>query len=160
MDSQQRLQLSNMIKSNNVEDETENIRKKRHSELIKTDIDTILRLKREYSHISKTNSLQFNEMLEKQSPFLFQHYTDIFNRIKKDELNLEIMDKFLNILRKIENSEIEQHEGAFLVGKYLKEIYIDSALQRGEKLNQKYSTNESKNVPHKNISWVEFKEKL
>ena len=52
---------------------------------------------------------------------------DIFNKLKKDELNLNILHKLLDILKQIEKSELDQHEGAFEVGKLLKAMYIDSA---------------------------------
>ena len=155
MNDKQRLQLSKMIKANDVENVTDNIREKNHSSLIEKDINTMTRIKKEFSHIN--NSEQFDLMLETQCAFLHEQYTDIFNRLKKDELNLDIMTKFLDVLKRIENSDIDQHEGAFLIGKYLKEIYIDSALQRGEKLDEKFSkSNETKREP-KNITWGQFK---
>lgn len=156
MNDKERLQLSKMIKANDVENVTDSIREKKHSSLIEKDIAKMVRLKREFSHLNN-NPSQIDLMLETQCPFLFVNYTDIFNRLKKDELSLDIMAKFLHVLKKIENSDIDQHEGAFLIGKYLKEIYIDSALQRGEKLDEKFSkTNETKELP-KNISWTQFK---
>ena len=155
MNDKQRLQLSKMIKANDVENVTDSIREKNHSSLIEKDINTMTRIKKEFSHIN--NSEQFDLMLETQCAFLHEQYTDIFNRLKKDELNLDIMTKFLDVLKRIENSDIDQHEGAFLIGKYLKEIYIDSALQRGEKLDEKFSkSNETKREP-KNITWGQFK---
>ena len=41
MDDKQRLQLSNMIKSNNVEDQTELIRTLKHSVILRTDLVTL-----------------------------------------------------------------------------------------------------------------------
>ena len=155
MNDKQRLQLSKMIKANDVENVTDNIREKNHSSLIEKDINTMTRIKKEFSHIN--NSEHLDLMLETQCAFLHEQYTDIFNRLKKDELNLDIMMKFLDVLKRIENSDIDQHEGVFLIGKYLKEIYIDSALQRGEKLDEKFSkSNETKREP-KNITWGQFK---
>ena len=55
-------------------------------------------------------------------------YTDIYNKIRKDELDLSILNRFLNVLRNIEDGELDQHEGAFVVGTLLKELYVDSAL--------------------------------
>jgi len=155
MNDKERLQLSKMITANDVENVTDNIREKKHSELIEKDIHEMVRIKKTYSQVN--NPEQVNLMLETRCSFLHEHYTDIFNRLKKDELNLDIMAKFLHVLKQIEDSNIDQHEGAFLIGKYLKEIYIDSALQRGEKLDDKFSkTNDDKPAP-KNISWAQFK---
>ena len=151
MNDKERLQLSKMIKANDVENVTDNIREKKHSTLIEKDIHEMVSIKKTYSHLN--NPEEVNLMLESRCSFLHEHYTDIFNRLKKDELNLDIMSKFLHVLRQIEESNIDQHEGAFLIGKFLKEIYIDSALQRGEKLDEQFSKKNDDNPPPKNISW-------
>jgi hypothetical protein len=139
MDDKQRLQLNKMIKANDVEDVTESIREKKHSMLIKADIETMLAMKRDYARLAKSNSNQFNSMLEKRCSFLFTNYTDI--------------------LKRIEDGEIDQHEGAYTVGKLLKDIYIDSALQRSANLDEKHSKGKKseKRPPAKKLSWKEYK---
>ncbi len=159
MDDKQRLQLNKMIKANDVEDVTESIREKKHSMLIKADIEMMLSTKREYSRLAKSNPTQFNSILEKRCNFLFTNYTDIFNRLKKDELNLNIMSDFISVLKRIEDGEIDQHEGAYTIGKLLKDIYIDSALQRSANLDEKHvkSKKTDKRLPAKKLSWKEYK---
>jgi hypothetical protein len=39
-------------------------------------------------------------------------------------------------LKKIEDQEIDQHEGSYEVGMLLKKIYVDSALKKANKLNE------------------------
>lgn len=159
MDDKQRLQLNKMINTNDVEDVTDSIREKKHSMLIKEDIEAMLIMKRDYARLAKSNPQQFDTMLEKRCNFLFSNYTDIYNRLKKDELNLDIMSNFITILKRIEDGDIDQHDGAFMVGKLLKDIYIDSALQRSEHLDEKYSkaNKGEKRVPAKKLSWKEYK---
>ena len=159
MNDTQRLQLSNMIKINDVVNVTDTIREKKHSELIFKDIKNMIRLKKDFSQLAKSNSQQFGQMIESQCVFLFEHYTDIFNRLKKDELNLDIMYKFLDTLKKIEDGIIDQHEGAFFIGKYLKELYIDSAMQRGNKLDEEFSKDEqTTKISPKKITWTQYKQ--
>jgi hypothetical protein len=74
----------------------------------------------------------------KECGFLFTNYTDIYNKVKKDEIDLIMLNKFLDVLKRIEDGELDQHEGSFLVGTILKEMYIDSALKKADKLNEKY----------------------
>ena len=160
MNDNQRLQLNNMIKINDVVNVTDNIREKKHSGMIDKDIKNMIRLKKDFSQLAKSNSQQFDQMIESQCAFLFEHYTDIFNRLKKDELSLDIMDKFLDTLKKIEDGLIDQHEGAFFIGKYLKELYIDSALQRGDKLDKEFSKDDKKTqkILPKKITWSQYKQ--
>ena len=83
---------------------------------------------------------------------------DIFNKIRKDEIDIGILNQFLDVLRKIEDGELDQHEGSFLVGTLLKTLYVDSAIRKGEKLDEQ--NNEEKEPPKKpevNISWKQFK---
>ena len=101
-------------------------------------------------------------MCVSQCSFLFNNYTDIYNKIKNDTLNLSIMDNFLNILKRIEDGELNQHEGSYLVGKYLKELYIDSAMRHQNKIENNERKKKTKKKPpqlseQKNISYKDFK---
>ena len=45
MDEKQRLQLQNMIKANNVEDQTELIRSLKHSQILRNEVNSMILLK-------------------------------------------------------------------------------------------------------------------
>ena len=157
------LNLKQMIKDNHVEDFTNNIREKCHSKLIKNDIIQYLEISNKYSRLQKTNNEQFKTICRSQCNFIYNNYTDIFNRLINNTLNLTIFDNLLNILHKIETSEVDQHEASYLVGKYLKELYIDSNL-RADKLqddknrnNKKCKKSTIKPMNHKNITYSQFK---
>jgi len=155
MDDKARLQLQKMIKANNVEDQTELIRELKHSHLLQNDINNLIMLKAKH----RNNQDKINEEGMSECGFLFTYYTDIYNKIRKDEIDLKILNQFLNILRRIEDGEIDQHEGSFLIGTLLKELYVDSALRKADKLNQ----DEPEMVQPKevvNISWKDFKKTL
>lgn len=157
MDDNQRLQLQNMIKANNVEDQTELIRKLRHSEILTREINQLLLLKKKFNDTNlESESFQIESI--DQCNFLFTYYTDIFNKIKKNEIDLTILNKFLNVLQLIENGEVDQHEGSFMVGTLLKEIYVDSALRKAEKLNENEDADKPVlKGPQVNISWKQFR---
>ena len=154
MDDKQRLQLSNMIKANNVEDQTELIRNLKHSQILRTEINNMIMIKAK--HRGDDNKIM--EECMNECGFLFTYYTEIFNKVKKDEIDIGILNKFIDVLRKIEDGELDQHEGSFLVGTLLKELYVDSALKKAEKLNEEHE--ENKVEPKKaeiNISWKQYK---
>jgi hypothetical protein len=110
---------------------------------------------------SKYNNNQ--DLISQNAPiecnFLFTYYTDIYNKIRKDEIDLSILNRFLNVLRQIEDGELDQHEGSFVVGTLLKELYVDSALKKAEKLNEEHDKEEKEVLrgPSINISWNQFK---
>ena len=162
MSSEERLNLQKMINENDVQDQTELIREKRHSDMIRENIKNLMFLKNKYLRLAKTNPNEFEKMCISKCSFLFNNYTDIYNKVKKDEIDLDIMNKFLNVLKKIENSEVDQHDGSYMVGKYLKEMYIDSALKKSEKLDAVHNKNkkaEKKAPKPRDISWKEYKMK-
>ena len=152
-----RLQLQQMMKDTNAEDQTNLIRELKHSHKLQADINNLLMLKAKY----KTDMVTISEKAVVQCSFLYTYYTDIFNKIKKDELDLKIMNQFLNVLRMIEDGEIAQHDGCVMVGTILKEMYIDSALKKADKL----AFDSEQNIKEKNvvkvepvkISWAEYK---
>jgi hypothetical protein len=86
---------------------------------------------------------------------------DIFNKIKKDELNMDILNNLLNILKRIEDGVLDQHNAAFQVGKLLKEMYIDSALTKADRIDKitGKKVKASSRPKEKKITWHEFKSK-
>jgi hypothetical protein len=151
-----------MIKANDTTDCTEEIRNKKQSVLIRNDVKQIVFLKQKYQRLAKSNPGEFDAICMKQCGFLFNNYTDLYNKIKNDNLDLNLLDKFLNILKKIEDGELNQHEGSYLVGKQLKELYVDSALRNQEKLEAKDKHRKVQKKPptannEKKISYKDFK---
>ena len=159
MDPLDKLNLSKMINANNVQDCTQEIREKKHSQLIRNDVTRLMILKQKYSRLAQTNPNQFDTMCVSQCSFLFNNYMDIFNKVKKDEIKLQTLYQLLDVLQKIEDGELDQHAGAFEVGKLLKAIYIDGALLKAEKIDKKSGKKMETSKPkkEKKISWAEYK---
>ena len=155
MNKEDKLNLKNMVSKYNPVETTDKIRELKHSEKIRENVTTYLELKKKYKRLSKE---QFLNIVQNKCYFLYENYTNIFNKLVKDELDLTILNKFLYILSKIENGEIDQHEGSVMVGNILKELYIDSAIKKDQKMN-KYKKVEKKRKAKK-ISWNEYKKTL
>lgn len=161
MNREERLNLQKMIKANNVEDQTRLIRETKHSDTIRSQVKELLALKAKYPRLAKTNPNEFEKMCLSKCGFLFNHYTDIFNKVNKEEIDLSILEKFLDVLKQIEDGKIDQHDGSFKVGKLLKELYVDSALKKTDKMDAKdKKKKKDKQVPKpREISWHEYKMK-
>ena len=154
MDDNARLKLQQMIQANNVEDQTDLIRELKHSTILRQDVQRLVALKEIYAH--DPDQLHLEAMVD--CSFLFTYYTDIYNKIRKDELQLSILYKFLDVLEQIEQGTLDQHEGSFAVGTLLKELYIDSALKKAEKLEAEAAATPAipavEPIP---IQWRQFK---
>jgi hypothetical protein len=142
-----------MIKANNVEDQTALIRKLKHSIILRNEINNLIMLKAKY----RGDDEKIHNESVSECNFLFTYYTDIFNKVRKDEIDINILNKFLDVLKRIEDGELDQHEGSFTVGTLLKELYIDSALKKAEKLDELSEKKVEPKKPEVKISWKQFK---
>jgi len=149
----QKLSLEKLINDKNVEQTTDKIRELRHSKRIKDEVQKVIDLKRKYSRLSKET---LSNMAVRQCNFLFKNYTNIFNRVLEDQLDLNILGAFLEVLKRIEEGKIDQHQGSFEIGNLLKQLYIDSALRKDKDPNKDKVKKYKK--PKSKLSWKEFKE--
>lgn len=168
MNPQEKIDLKKLIgKMDDYEDNTHGIRQMKHSDDIRKDILKMEELKKEHMELRKTDPFAFSQLCESECIFLFYKYTDIYNRLLKDEVDLTIMNKALNVLKRIEDGEIDQQEGSVMVGKLFHEMYVDSALRRSANLDTAAASADAKSqsavppkAPIKKISWREYKKTL
>lgn len=154
MTPEERLNLKKMMGEMDYKDNTHNIRKLKHSNQIIKDVNTLQSLKKELELVKKNDPEGFLAKVHEECSFLFTNYTDLFNRLLKDELNISILNKFLVVLKMIESGDIDQQEGSVKVGKYLKELYLDSAIRKADNLNP---IEEEERKEGKEISWNQYK---
>ncbi len=157
MNNDERLNLKKMVTEFKTEETTDKIRELKHSKRIKQDVETMLMLKRKYPKLKK-DLLQ--TMAQNKCMFLWKNYTNIFNKLFGGYLDIEMLNKFINVLAKIEEGEFDQHEASMIVGKILKEIYIDSALKEGDakdKIHAKKVKKKENKRKVKNLSWKDYK---
>jgi hypothetical protein len=155
---QQSLNLKDLINNNEYENNTEYIRKLKHSDLIYKDIMTLQLRKSENSALMKSDPTAFSEFCKAECTFLYNNYTDIYNKVFKDELDLSIMQQLLVVLKQIEDEKVDQYQGSVLVGEILKKMYIDSAMKRGNSIESSIQTEpEKKCIDGKSVSWKQYK---
>ena len=154
----EKLDLKQFLDNNsNYVDNTEHIRNLKHSTLIRDDVRNIENLKVSHSLLKEANNEAFVEICKNECRFLYDGYTDIFNKLVKDEIDLTIMTKLLTVLKLIEDGKVDQNDGSVMVGKILKELYVDSALKRSDALDKEHDAGKQKPINGKPISWNEYK---
>jgi hypothetical protein len=139
-----RFQLKKMLEANGVEDQTAKIRDNQHSSEIRRCIECIVEHKKK-----GLNKADLEAAIAVECSFLFFHYFEIYNMVLKD-VDLTILNKLLDVLEQIEKGVCDQHEGSFLVGKLLKEVYIDGIIRETK-------DREVVRPKSKDISWTKFK---
>ena len=160
MNDVQKLQLQKMVAANDAIDYTETIRQTKHSSIIRQEVKNLLKAKQTYARLAKSNNSEFEKICLSRANWLFMNYPDIYNRVYKDELNINILDALLNKLSDIENGKIGQHEASVEVGQILKEMYVDSALRKADKVEQAQQRKDKRNGNEqkkpRNISYAQF----
>jgi hypothetical protein len=152
MNNDQRINLQKLIsKSDDYVDNTEKIRALKHSDIIKLNVNKLIKLRDNTS--IKSNF--FTDQCAEECNFLFTYYPQIFNKVLKNEIDISMLNNFISCLKEIEDGKVDQNEASVKVGTILKEMYIDSALRKANMLDQQNNT-QIKKEP-KNISWKQFK---
>lgn len=154
------LNISQLLDKTDYVDNTDYIRNVKNSILIRDNIRKIENLKSSHTELRLNNPELFNELCKTECRFLYDNYTDIFNKILKDEIDLSIMTQLLMVLKLIEDGKIDQESGSVMVGKVLKELYIDSALKRGNNIDKEHINEKIPSIEGSNISWKQFKQTL
>lgn len=153
MNNSQRIQLDKMIQESGADDNTELIRELKHSDSIEADLRAIEKVRAENPDVSKESLLA---ICTGEALFLYSNYTSIFYKAVANELNMGIMQRLLDALRSIEDGTADQHEASVRAGQILKELYVDSALQRANTIDE--NTEAAPTLSEGNAtSWAEFK---
>lgn len=155
LDEKTRLNFEKMMKEEGVENNTSKIRNLKHSKKIREQVAQMVNLKNKYSRLD--NDLM-NKMIDSKCVWLYKNYSNLFVKLKKNQLNLQILDSFLTTLSEIEDGILDQHEGSVKIGQLLKQLYIDSAIKNKKQMEEKDNKRKKKDFKKpKKMSWKEFK---
>ena len=105
------------MKEEGVENNTSKIRNLKHSKKIREQVAQMVNLKNKYSRLD--NDLM-NKMIDSKCVWLYKNYSNLFVKLKKNQLNLQILDSFLTTLSEIEDGILDQHEGSVKIGQLFK----------------------------------------
>jgi hypothetical protein len=157
MTPDEKLNLKKMMSEMDYQDNTESIRRLKHSKKIRECVKRMNELKEEHSSMRETHKEGFFTIVQQECRFLYDNYTDLFNRLMKDELDTIILTKFLIVLKMIEDGQLDQQEGSVMIGKYLKDLYLDSAVRKADALDKERAGEKEAPNDGKEISWKQYK---
>ena len=124
-----RQHLDNLMRDEDITHSTDRIKELKHSSKSRGDIERLIALKQQHSRATPE---AFRRMALARCPFMHEHYTDVLFKLIKDEVDVRLIMRFVDLLAAIEEGRLNQHEASFQVGTILKKIYIDSVLKRDE----------------------------
>lgn len=161
LSTEESLNLKRLIsKADDYQDNTDYIRRVKHSEKLRDDIRKLDVFMKQNQNLKKKQPDRYRTRAMNECAFLFSNYTDIFNKILSDELDFAIMSRLLLVLKLIEDEKVDQNEGSAMVGKILKELYLDSAIKHGQHLDAEHSSEKEEKVvvESKPVSWSQWKQ--
>jgi hypothetical protein len=154
MNDEDRLKLKDMITTNGTEDYTLNIRKLKHSEPLRKEIGQLMALMASYPDTTHNN--QFVQQVLIQCPILYGTYPDIYNKLAKGQIKVPIVLKLLQSLKRIEDGILSQHEASYEVGTILRQIYIDSVINKDPNEATTNVDTQGTKTPPRQMSWTEW----
>ena len=156
MTPDEQLNLKKMMGEMDYQDNTDNIRRLKHSAHIRGDMKKMADIKVTYADMKHTHPEGYFNIMRDECRFMYDNYTDLFNRLLKDELNTTILMKFLIVLKLIEDGGVDQQEGSVMIGKYLKDLYLDSAVRKADALDLERAGEKEPVNDGRNISWKAY----
>jgi len=128
--------LDDIIKEHKIEDNTDYVVNNKKASIIRKEFNALLKIKKIHGH----EKINLSKM---QAPYLYKNYKSIFDKIIKEDFNVELFKDLIDILDKIENKKIDLHEGSFIFGKKLKNIFVDKRIYNNtnDNLNKDFSNN-------------------
>lgn len=154
MNSLNKTDLENIVNNNDYQNNTSVLRQQRNSDKIQDDLNTLIKLKSTHANMREIEPDKFENLCRSQCYYLFTKYPFIYKKAFNDQLNPILITKLLQTLKKIENNELDQHQGSVVVGQILKEMYVDSVISDDEHSD---SADTIKFVEPIHVSWKEFK---
>lgn len=161
MNEDEKMLLQKMIRTNNTEDNTNKIQEAKHSMKIRRDVSIIQNIKR------RTREKDFRKLdndCRGKCNFLYVNYPNIYNKMLRGEVDIQILYKFLDKLNDIEEGRLSQHEASYEIGMYLRSLYVDKRLNKSSRdktrQDKPINNNKQKNMKlksHGKMSYDDFK---
>lgn len=131
MNSLEKRELEKLIRENEAEDRTSEIRKEKRSVVLRREINMINHIMRQHPH-ARYDVL--NKKLRHRCPELVEYYINIYDKfLNREPLVQENMEIMLSQLEEIEKGNTNQHEASVKVGYALNSRYVEPAVNTAPK---------------------------
>lgn len=156
MNSEQKKQLKKMIKQNDVKDNTRLLRTNKKSSKIRKEVDLIQELKIQHN-LDELTQVESKYDLQNKCQTLHKEYSNIYSKLIKNQIDVNVLHAFLDELEKIEKGQLNQHEASYNIGVLLKSLYVDKELDiiKEDTVFEEKTKETAPKIPKK-ISYVEY----
>ena len=138
----------------NYEDNTSGIREAKHSSPLLADIRRMGPLRKKYAELKEKSMDDYLAIFQRECKYIYTQFPDVFDRVVKNDMNLDVFEKIIMILKMIEDGKVNQSEASALVGKLSQKLFFQKEAQ--EAISGATTTKEEQENP-RGMSWKEFK---
>ena len=161
MSATERVLLNRMVTEQGVTDQTALIRHLKHSGLFRKEIAALTELLADRDRRRAEGEEVSDEMFDMEvmyhCNFLHRYYTDLYHKIARRDMNMELLGHLIDELERIENGEFDMHDGAYRVGKLTQKIYMESALKESARRDAEIQASIHGDKPHRALTYRQYK---
>jgi hypothetical protein len=110
------------------------------------------KLRNTYAQLKEDNPEEYLRVFQKECNYIYTKFPDVFDRVVKNDMNLDVFEKIVMILKLIEDGKVNQSEASALVGKLSQRLFFQPATA-----SQPKPVQEEQEVKT-GMSWKEFKQ--
>lgn len=143
-------------------DNTDGIREAKHSSPLLADIRRMAKLRTKHSSLRETSLDDYLAVFQRECKYLYTKFPDVFDRVVKNDMNLEVFEKIIMILKLIEDGKVNQSEASALVGKLSQKLFFGGVANTSEKSGLSEESGVSAGFSEEpgvstGLSWREYK---
>jgi hypothetical protein len=136
-------------------DNTSGIREAKHSSPLLADIRKMGDLRKRYANLRESAPDEYLNAFQRECRYIYTKFPDVFDRVVKNDMNLDVFEKIVMILKMIEDGKVNQSEASALVGKLSQKLFFNVG-DAGEAVKPSSKT-EPADETTTGLSWKEYK---
>jgi hypothetical protein len=113
------------------------------------------KLRNTYAHLKESSPEDYLRVFQKECKYIYTKFPDVFDRVVKNDMNLDVFEKIVMILKMIEDGKVNQSEASALVGKLSQRLFFQTSATQSATTQPVATVQEEVNT---GMSWKEFKQ--
>ena len=111
-------------------------------------------LRKRYANLRESAPDEYLNVFQRECRYIYTKFPDVFDRVVKNDMNLDVFEKIVMILKMIEDGKVNQSEASALVGKLSQKLFFNGESTAAE---QQQVEKVEEEVVNTGLSWKEYK---
>jgi hypothetical protein len=155
-DSERSILAKLQAEAENYEDNTSGIREAKHSSPLLADIRRMAKLRTRHADLKEKSMDDYLVIFQRECKYIYTQFPDVFDRVVRNDMNLDVFEKIIMILKMIEDGKVNQSEASALVGKLSQKLFFQK--EAVEAVANAANSSSAEPEPPRGMTWKEFKQ--